>query len=105
LCKEYAEKAGALMMSLRMTVIPDAEADRLSGLDRNSPEYEEARRKLVISLLEDKSPEWQRFLKLGTLDSFNDFCWRLEADDAQYWKTVYVQLGLPYDAKAPAVMA
>ena len=39
LCREYAEKAGALLMSPRMIVIPDAEADRLNGLARNLPEF------------------------------------------------------------------
>lgn len=102
LCKEYAERAGGLLTSLRMIVIPDAEADRLSRLERDSPEYNEARRKLVISLLEDKSPEMQRFLKLQTLDSFNNFCWSLDSADSAYWKKVYGQLDLPYDDKTPA---
>src|SRR3954464_9640375 len=96
LCYAYAEKAGALLTSLRMIVIPDAEADRLSRFERDSPEYAEARRKLVISLLEDKSPEWQRFLKLENLDSFNNFCWSLESDDPQYWKKIYGHLNLPF---------
>lgn len=99
LCKEYAEKAGALLVSLRMIVIPDADAERLSRLKRDSPEYAEARRKLVISLLEDKSPEWQRFLKLEALDAFNSYCWSLDADDALYWKKVYGRLNLPFDEK------
>jgi hypothetical protein len=102
LCNEYAEKAAALLTSLRMIVIPDAEADRLSRLERDSPEYHEARRKLVISLLEDKSPEMQRVLKLRTLESFNNFCWSLDADDALYWKKVYGQLDLPFDDKMSA---
>src|ERR1051325_6548112 len=45
LCDEYAEKAAALLTSLRMIVIPDSEADALSRLEPDSPEYEEARRK------------------------------------------------------------
>jgi hypothetical protein len=102
LCKEYAEKAGALLTSLRMIVIPDAEADRLGRLERDSPEYNEARRKLVISLLEDKSPEMQRFLKLQTLESFNNFCWSLDPADALYWKKVYGQLDLAFDDKVSA---
>jgi hypothetical protein len=102
LCKEYAERAGALLTSLRMLVIPDAEADRLSRFERDTPEYNEARRKLVISLLEDKSPEMQRFLKLQTLDSFNNFCWSLNSDDPLYWKKVYGNLDLPYDEKVMA---
>jgi hypothetical protein len=97
LCKEYAEKAGALLVSLRMIVISDADAERLSRLDRGSPEYDEARRKLVISLLEDKSPEWQRFLKLEGLDAFNNYCWSLDADDPLYWKQVYARLNLPQE--------
>jgi hypothetical protein len=96
LCNEYAEKAGALLMSLRMIVIPDAEADRLGLLKRGSKEYEEARRKLIIHLLEDKSPEWQRFLKLQALESFNNHCWTLDSDDATYWQKVYAYLELPY---------
>jgi len=96
LCNEYAEKAGALLMSLRMIVIPDAEADRLSLLKRDSKDYEEARRKLIIHLLEDKSPEWQRFLKLQTLESFNNHCWTLDSDDPAYWQKVYAYLELPY---------
>ena len=99
LCREYAEKAAALLVSLRMIVIPDAEADRLSQLNRNSPAYDEARRKLVISLLEDKSAEWQRFLSLEGLDSFNAFCWSLEPDDAEYWQKVYARLDLRFDEK------
>ena len=53
-------------------------------------------------MLEDKSPEMQRFLKLQTLDSFNNFCWSLDPADAEYWKKVYVQLDLPYDDKVLA---
>src|SRR5262245_43017708 len=71
LCKEYAEKAGALLVSLRMVVISDADADRLGRLNRDSPEFHEARQKVVIGLLEDRSPEGHRFLKLETLDAFN----------------------------------
>jgi hypothetical protein len=99
LCKEYAEKAAALLISLRMIVIPDAEAERLSRLKYDSQEYDEARRKLVITLLEDKSPEWQRFQKLEGLESFNNYCWSLDANDPLYWRNVYTHLHLPYDEK------
>jgi hypothetical protein len=100
LCKDYAEKAAAVLASLRMTVIHDAEADRLSKLDRDSAEYDEARRKLVISLLQDTSPEGQRFLKLESLESFNNYCWTLDAADSLYWKKVYDRLSIPFDEKA-----
>ena len=103
LCKEFAEKAGALLVSLRMIVIPDAEADRLRAIEPDSAEYNEARRKLVISLLEDKSPEWQRFLKLETLEVFNNYCWTIEPDDAEYWQKVYARLDLPYRDASRAV--
>jgi hypothetical protein len=96
LCREYAEKASGILVSLRMIVISDADADRLGRLERGSAEYEEARRKLVIGLLEDRSPEWQRFLKLEGLDSFNGFCWSLDAGDGDYWRKVYGRLNLPY---------
>lgn len=97
LCREYAEKAAAMLVSLRMIVIPDAEADRLAALKPESKEHEAARRKLVIGLLEDKSPEWQRFLKLEGLDAFDRYCWSLEADDREYWQKVYARLNLRYD--------
>ena len=96
LCKEYAERASAFLVSLRMIVIPDADADRLKNLDRDSTEYNEARRKLVIALLEDRSPEMQKFLKLESLDSFNNYCWTLDPDDPGYWHRVYGQLDLPF---------
>lgn len=96
LCKQYVDRATAILAALRMIVIPDAEADRLAPLDHTSAEYEEARRKLIITLLEDKSPEWQRFLKLETLDTFNNYCWTLDPSDPQYWDNIYARLHLPY---------
>lgn len=105
LCKQYADRAAALLTSLRMIVIPDAEADRLAPLDRNCAEYEAARRKLIITLLEDKSPEWQRFLKLETLDAFNNYCWTLDPAEPQYWQNIYARLQLPYEAKSLATVA
>jgi hypothetical protein len=102
LCKEYAEKAAALLVSLRMIVISDSDADNLSRLERNSDEYNEARQKIVIGLLEDKSPEWQRFLKLESLEAFNDYCWTLEPDDPQYWDRVHERLKLPYQTRSAA---
>jgi hypothetical protein len=100
LCKQYADRAAALLTSLRMIVIPDAEADRLAPLDRNSAEYDEARRKMIITLLQDKSPEWQRFLKLETLDSFNNFCWTLDPTDAEYWPKIYNRLQMDGSIRA-----
>lgn len=100
LCRQYAEKAAALLTSLRMIVIPDAEADRLAPLDRSSPEYDEARRKLIITLLQDKSTEWQRFLKLETLDSFNKYCWTLDPTDPAYWEKIEARLQIDGSTRA-----
>ncbi|HUS37733.1 MAG TPA: hypothetical protein VM680_20455 [Verrucomicrobiae bacterium] len=100
LCKQYADRAAALLTSLRMIVIPDAEADRLAPLDRNSAEYDEARRRLVITLLQDRSPEWQRFLKLETLDSFNNYCWTLDATDPQYGQKIHDRLQIDGSTRA-----
>ena len=96
-CREYADKAGALVVSLRMVVIPDAEAEKLSRLDRNSAEYKAARGQLLSSLLDDNNPEWQRFLKLEALDSFDNYCWTLDSADPLYWQKVYTHLDLAYD--------
>lgn len=96
LCRDYAEKAGSLLMSLRMILIQDADAERLNRLDRNSAEYDQARQKVVIGLLEDRSPEMQRFLKLGTLDAIDDFCWSLDSNDPKYWPKVYARLNVPH---------
>ena len=102
LCKAYAERASGILVSLRMIVISDADADRLSKLQRGSAEYDEARKKMVIGLLEDRSPEWQRFLKLEDLDSFNAFCWSFDSAGAEYWRKVHERLNLPFQDGALA---
>jgi len=96
-CREFADKAGGLVPALRMAVIPDADAEQLGRLARESFEWKRAFSDLISKQLDDRDPEWQRFLKLEALDSFNNYCWTLNPSDPLYWQKVYTHLDLPYD--------
>jgi len=73
-CRGFADKAGALVPALRMAVIPDADAEKLSRLARESADYGRAFSQLISKQLDDRDPEWQRYLKLEALDSFDNYC-------------------------------
>ena len=101
-CKEFADKAGALVASLKMVFIPDTDAEKLNQLPHDSTEYKKVFSQLMIRQLDDSDPESQQFLKLETLDSFNNYCWTLDASDPLYWQKIYTHLGLPYDETCPS---
>src|SRR5690349_14550753 len=59
-CREYADKAGALVVSLRMIVVPDEQLEALARLEQGTASYSVARGKIIQQQLDDQSPEWQK---------------------------------------------
>lgn len=96
-CRIFAEKTATLLGSMRMVFISDVDAEKLNRLSHDSLEYKKLFAQLISTQLDDNNPAWQEFLQLEALDSFNNFCWTLEASDPHYWYKIYTHLDLLYD--------
>lgn len=100
-CRDFAQKANALLWSLHMVIIGDEDADELAQLQKDTVEFKHRLISAMTHRHEVDAEEWNRILALETLDSFDSYCWTLDAFDPLYWQQVYTHLKLSYDESSP----
>lgn len=100
-CRDFAQKANALLWSLHMVIIRDEDADELAQLQKDTVEFKHGLVRALTKRHEVDAAEWNQVLTHETLDSFDDYCWTLNAFEPLYWQQIYTHLKLPYDENSP----